>query len=56
LLIVGGGWLFCVANPPDEHVPCPDTPPSGSPTELLNGAGGFSIPASQLRANHPGFL
>jgi hypothetical protein len=41
----GGRYAFCVAPSPDNHVPCPLRPPVGSPVELLESAGGFTIPA-----------
>jgi hypothetical protein len=44
-----GRYAFCVAWSPEDHVPCPLQPPVGSPVELLESAGGFSIPVSELR-------
>jgi hypothetical protein len=44
-----GRYAFCVADPSTDHVPCPFQPPVGSPMELLKGAGGFTVPASELR-------
>jgi hypothetical protein len=38
-----GRFAFSVAGPPDNHVPCPVVPPSGSPMELLQEAGGFTL-------------
>ena len=48
LLIAGGGYLFCVARSSDDHAPCPEMPPAGSPVELLKNSGGFSILVSEL--------
>ena len=44
-----GRYAFCVARSPDDHVPCPPQLPVGGPMELLEGAGGFTLPASELR-------
>lgn len=40
----GGRYLFCVAaaDAPDRR-PCPEGPPTGSLTERLRAAGGFSV-------------
>lgn len=40
----GGNYLFCVAeaDSPDLR-PCPETPLTGGPLELLRDAGGFSM-------------
>lgn len=51
LLQVGNtlsGYLFYVAGPTNDHVPCPNQPPSGSLIELLEGAGGFSLSSQEL--------
>lgn len=43
-----GSFLFCVADA--EHParrPCPTHPPTGSLTELLREAGGFSLPGPE---------
>ena len=44
-----GRYAFCVARSPDDHVPCPPQLPVGGPMELLEGAGGFTLSASELR-------
>ena len=44
----GSRYAFCVAKPSESHVDCPETPPTGSPVELLKSAGGFTISASEL--------
>jgi hypothetical protein len=44
-----GRYAFCVARSPDDHVACPPKLPVGGPMELLEGAGGFTISASELR-------
>ncbi|MFI5052458.1 MAG: hypothetical protein ACHQBP_05975 [Acidimicrobiales bacterium] len=44
-----GHYLFCVADDGQEHQGCPDRPPTGTPIELLKSAGGFIVPASELR-------
>jgi hypothetical protein len=44
----GSRYAFCVAKPSEGHVPCPETPPTGSPVELLKRVGGFTISASEL--------
>ncbi len=44
-----GGYAFCVARSPDDHVPCPLQPPVRSPVQLLESAGGFALPAGELR-------
>jgi hypothetical protein len=44
-----GRFAFCVARSSDDHVPCPLRPPVGSPVELLESAGGFTVDASELR-------
>ena len=49
----GSRYIFCVATPSDSHVPCPETPPTGSPVELLKSVGGFTISASQLGKDRP---
>ena len=38
-----GRYAFCVAEPSLHHVPCPLQPPIGSPMELIDAAGGFTI-------------
>jgi hypothetical protein len=43
-----GRYAFCVARSPDDHVPCPLQHPVGSPVELLESAGGFTLPAGDL--------
>jgi len=40
----GGSYVFNMAKLSHNPIPCPATPPSGSPAELLNSAGGFTIP------------
>lgn len=47
----GGHFLFSVAKAIGGHAPCPQTPLNESPIELLRGAGGFSIPMSELATN-----
>ena len=47
----GGRYAFCVAQSPNDHVPCPLQPPVGSPVRLLESAGGFTVPASEIRAS-----
>jgi hypothetical protein len=42
-----GSYCFSVAND-REHRPCPTSPPSGDLLELLEEAGGFSVPAFRL--------
>ncbi|GEM_PF-950861 len=44
-----GRYAFCVVRSPNDHVSCPLHPPVGSPVELLKSAGGFTVPASELR-------
>ena len=44
-----GRYAFCVTRSPDDHVPCPLQPPVGSPVELLESAGGFTISVDDLR-------
>jgi len=44
-----GRYAFCVARSPDDYLPCPAQPPVGSPMELLEGAGGFTVLARELR-------
>jgi hypothetical protein len=44
----GSRYVFCVARWSDGHVPCPPNPTAGSLVELLNTAGGFSVPVSEL--------
>jgi hypothetical protein len=44
-----GNFLFCVGDA--EHPakrPCPTEPPTGSLTELLEEAGGFSLPGNEV--------
>jgi hypothetical protein len=41
-----GRYAFCVAG--DRHIACPDEPPSGTPVELLERAGGFTIRIGDL--------
>jgi len=43
-----GRYAFCVVRSQNDHVPCPLQPPVGSPVELLESAGGFTLPASDL--------
>jgi hypothetical protein len=43
-----GKYAFCVARSPDDHVPCPLQPPVGSPVELLESAGGFTLCVDDL--------
>ena len=45
--LLWGSDCFCVASA--DHVPCPDSPPTGTPLELLKSAGGFILPLSLLR-------
>jgi len=44
-------YLFCVAPSESSHRPCPVEAPTGTPAELLRTAGGFSIPANELRGD-----
>jgi hypothetical protein len=37
-----GRYAFCIARTSDDFVNCPETPPVGSPSELLRSAGGFT--------------
>jgi hypothetical protein len=43
-----GRYAFCVVLSAADHVACPLQPPVGSPVELLESAGGFTVPASEL--------
>ena len=40
-----GRYAFCVALASRSHEPCPSRPPTGTPAELMESAGGFTIPA-----------
>jgi len=40
-----GRYAFCVALASRSHEPCPSLPPTGTPAELMESAGGFTIPA-----------
>jgi len=44
-----GRFAFCVVKASGHHEPCPSRPPTGTPTELLKSAGGFSVRGDQLR-------
>ena len=43
-----GKYAFSVSGPFTDKVPCPDQLPAGSPVELLEGAGGFTISIDDL--------
>lgn len=43
-----GNFAFCIAEPADNHVPCLLHPPVGSPVELLESTGGFTISIDDL--------
>lgn len=46
-----GNYLFCVADANDPDLrPCPSEPPTGSPMDLMLGAGGFSLSGSAVKA------
>lgn len=43
-----GSYLFCVADADSPDLrPCPTSPPTGGPSELLRKAGGFSMPGPE---------
>ena len=42
------GYVFCVAPAEADRRPCPEVPLTGDPFELLESAGGFTIPVSSL--------
>jgi len=45
LLMTPSNYCFCVAGVDDpQQRPCPATPPTGTPVELVQQAGGFVIP------------
>ena len=43
-----GAFCFYVADADKEHVPCPTEPPTGNPIELLDRAGGFTLPVEEV--------
>ena len=44
-----GSYLFCVADfDSPKRRPCPTSPPTGTLVELLQSAGGFSIPGPEF--------
>lgn len=47
-----GRYAFCVAPSLDDHVQCPLQPPVGSPAEMLESAGGFTISANDPWRSH----
>jgi hypothetical protein len=45
----GCSYLFCVAKSPENRIPCPIENPIGTPFELLNSAGGFTVAVDELK-------
>ena len=44
-----GRYAFCIARTRENFVHCPETPPTGRPSELLRSAGGFSTDLTRAK-------